>query len=149
MVWGCVGVNSVDDLIKIEGILKKEQYLSSLRGRRLIGQNFIFMHDNDPKHAARVCKDYMQHLEQSDESKIMHWPPQTPDLNPTESIWDELDRKIREVCSKVPKSLMEQTTKCMEPNSTRKAIEKLIKPMPKLVERIIKKRGGYIDEKKI
>ena len=107
MVWGCIAANSVGDLIKIEGILKKEQYLSSLRGRRLIGQNFIFMNDNDPKHAARVCKDYTQHLEQNDESKIMHWPPQTPDLNSTESIWDELDRKVREVCSKVPKSLME------------------------------------------
>ena len=74
-VWRCIGANSVDDLIKIEGILKKEQYLSILRdhaipsARRLIGQNFVFLHNNDPKHAARVCKDYFQHLEQSDESK--------------------------------------------------------------------------------
>ena len=59
--------------------------------RRLIGQNFLFTHDNDPEHAARVCKDCLQHLEQSNESKIMHWPPQSPDLNP-------LERKIRKVC---------------------------------------------------
>ena len=58
------------------------------------------MHDNDPKHTARVCKNYLQHLEQSDESKIMHWPPQSPDLNQIEMIWDELNRKIREVCPK-------------------------------------------------
>ena len=30
-----------------------------------------------------------------------------------------------------------------------KTIEKLIKRMPELVEQIIQKRGGYIDEKKI
>ena len=31
MVWGCIGANSVGDLIKIDGILMKEQYLSILR----------------------------------------------------------------------------------------------------------------------
>ena len=48
-------------------------------GGDYIGQNFIFMRDNE--HTARVRKDYMQHLEQSDESKLMHWPTQSPDLN--------------------------------------------------------------------
>ena len=48
MIWGCIGANSIGDLIKIEGILKKEQYLSILRdhaipsGRRLTGQKFYF-----------------------------------------------------------------------------------------------------------
>ena len=48
MIWGSTGANSVGDLIKIEGILKKEQYLSILRdhaipsGRLLIGQKFYF-----------------------------------------------------------------------------------------------------------
>ena len=59
------------------------------------------MHDNDPKHTARVCKYYLLHLEHSSGSKIMHWPPQSPDLYPIEKIWDELDRKIREMCPKM------------------------------------------------
>lgn len=147
MVWGCIGRNSVGDLIKIEGILKKEHYLSILRdhvipsGRRLIGQNFIFMHNNDPKHTARVCKDYLQHLEQSDELKIIHWPPQSPDLNPIEKIWDESDWKIREVCPKSQNDLWNKLQNAWN-QIVPETIEKLIKRMPKLVEKIIKKRGG-------
>ena len=75
MVWRCIGTNSVGDLIKIEENIiclfyVIMPYISS--GRRLIGQNFIFMHDNDPKHTTRVYKDHLQHLEQNDESEIMH-----------------------------------------------------------------------------
>ena len=137
MVWRCIEANSVGDLIKIEEILKKEQYLSILRdrvisGRRLIGQNFIFVRDNDPKHTTRVCKDHLQRLEQSDESKITHWPPRALDLNPIEKIWDELDRK---------KSQNDSWNKLQNARNQTvpETIEKLIKRTRKLVEEIIKK----------
>ena len=65
-----------------------------------MSQNFIFMHD-DLKHTAGVYKDYLRHLEQNDQSKIMHWPP----LNPIEKICNEFDRKIREACLKSPNDL--------------------------------------------
>ena len=94
------------------------------------------MHDNDPKHTARVYKYYLQHLEQSDESKIMHWPPQSADLNPIEKIWDELDRKIREVCPKPQNDLWNKLQYACN-QIVPETIEKLIKRMPKLVEQVI------------
>lgn len=31
-------------------------------GHRIIGNNFIFMHDNDPKHTTKICQNYLRQL---------------------------------------------------------------------------------------
>lgn len=49
-------------------------------GTHLIGQGFIFEHDNDPKHTSRLCKDFLEEKEQH-VMKLMIWPPQSTDLN--------------------------------------------------------------------
>ena len=150
-VWGCIGANSVGDLIKIKGILKKEQYLSILRDHAIPSAinrpKFCFL--TWQRSQAR-CKG-LQRLFSTFRTEwwiknnalapsIGRFEPNREDLGwiRSENPWS---------VSKVPKLLLEQTIKCMKPNSTR--IETLIKRMLKLVERIIKKRGGYIDEKKI
>ena len=61
MVWGCFSSAGVSDLVKIEGIMKKEQYKTILEnnaipsGLRTIGHGFVFMQDNDPKHTSKLC----------------------------------------------------------------------------------------------
>lgn len=66
MVWGCFSHAGVGQLIKIEGILKKEQYHSILQrhaipsGIQLIGRGFIFQQDNDPKHTSKLCVHYLE-----------------------------------------------------------------------------------------
>ena len=55
-----------------------------------IGNNFIFYHDNDPKHTAQcspVCLDNCP--------QVSEMPPQSPDLNPIEQIWRELVVRVR------------------------------------------------------
>jgi len=77
MVLECFGKGGTGDLIKIEGILKKEGYLKILRenvtacGVRLIHPNFIFQHDNDPKHAAKLCKNYLEDMKRLNVLKVM------------------------------------------------------------------------------
>ena len=75
-VWGCISSQGVGDLYIIDGILNAQRYKSIVQrysipsGLRLIGQNFIFQQDNDPKHTA-VCKYW--HCKGVSWAKTRYW----------------------------------------------------------------------------
>ena len=49
-----------------------------------------------PKHTSRLCKDYLTKKESDGALHQMTCPPQLPDLNPNEMVWDDLDRRGKE-----------------------------------------------------
>ena len=42
----------------------------------------------------------------------MTWPPQSPDLNPIEMVWDELDRRVKEKQPKSDQNMWELLQNC-------------------------------------
>lgn len=154
MVWGCFCTAGTGDLIKIDGIMRKEDYRRILEnnaissGLRLIGENFTFVHDNDPKHTARICKHYLDAQTEANRVQVMPWPPQSPDLNPLELLWDEIDRRIRNHC---PTSkdhlwrLLQSEWHAISIDTLRKLTDR----MPRVVQAVLNAKGGYFDEKKV
>ncbi len=51
----------------------------------------IFMQDNASCHTSQVTKKWFQ----NNNITLMDWPPQSPDMNPIENLWDLLDSRAR------------------------------------------------------
>ncbi len=52
-----------------------------------------FQQDNAPCHKAQIISEWF--LEHENEFTLLKWPPQSPDLNPIEQLWDVVEWEIR------------------------------------------------------
>lgn len=144
MVWGCMAGNGVGELHFIEGIMDKFVYLDILKTNFTasveklgLSANYIFQHDNDPKHTSGLVREWLLYHVRNQ----LNSPPQSPDLNVIEHLWDELKRRVRkrEVYNKeqLKKILMEEWV-----NITPDVTEKLVSSMPRRLEAVIEYEGG-------
>lgn len=98
LVWGCMSYNGVGNLYFIDNIMDAKSYLKILQSILFdsvekMGMNtgFVFQQDNDPKHTARIVKEWLLYKVR----KTLPHPPQSPDFNPIKNLWHMLDLKIR------------------------------------------------------
>lgn len=154
MVWGCFSFDGVGQLVKIDGILKKEQYHNILQrhaipsGVQLIGRNFIFQQDNDPKHTSILCTKYLKLKEDIGVLKRLTWPPQSPDINPIELLWDELDRRVKDLRPTSLGGLWNSLEEAWN-NIGAQTLRKLVERLPKICAAVIKAKGGHFDESRL
>lgn len=144
MLWGCFSRAGLGNLEEVSGKMNALYYRNILqKNLRISAQNmglgneFIFQHDNDPKHTSRVVKQFLD----ADNVTVLEWPPQSPDLNPIEHLWDELDRRIpkskRKGLKEFRTALFEEWNK-IEQN----VLKTLVDSMPRRLEAVIQAKGG-------
>ena len=143
MMWGCFLGKGIGPLVKVDGKMNHRDYIQILETHLLPfinnnhnGRGYLFQDDNAPVHTAKNVKKWIK----TKKVKILeNWPSQSPDLNPIEHLWSELERRIRKRPNPA-KNLRELECALHEewsqiPNNT---LINLIESMPRRVEACIK-----------
>ncbi|GFT24325.1 transposable element Tcb2 transposase [Trichonephila clavipes] len=112
-----------DVIIKLYKESKSQRQIAKIIGK-----------DNDPKHTVRVVRERLLY------NVRKQVPPQSPDFNPIEHLWDYLDRQIRkqEIKTKndLKRALLEEWQKI--PSSV---TQNLVKSVPSRLRAVIKAEG--------
>ncbi|CAF2093173.1 unnamed protein product [Rotaria magnacalcarata] len=131
-VWRCFAWNGVGNLIFVDGNMTGEMYKEILvenlfqSSKKLqLGKEMVFQHDNDPKHTSRVVKNSLD----KQYVKRLIWPPFSPDMNPMEHLWDELERRMKKTPAKNEKELRE-TLQAEWKNIGQDVTNKLVESVP-------------------
>ncbi len=114
MLWGCFSAAGTGRLVAIEGKMNAAKYrdildenlLQSAQDLRL-GRRFTFQQDNDPKHTAKITKEWLH----NNSVTVLEWPSQSPDLNPIEHLWRDLKMAVHQ---RLPSNLTELERICKE-----------------------------------
>ena len=69
------------------------------------------------QHTFRLCKGYLTKKESDGVLQQITWPPQSPDLNPIEMVWDKLDGKVKEKQPTNAQHMWELLQDCLEKHS--------------------------------
>ncbi len=148
MVWGMFSWHTLGLLVPIEHRLNPTAYLSIVADHVYpfmttvyLSSDGYFQQDNAPCHKAQIISDWF--LEHDDEFTLLKWPPQSPDLNTIEHLWDVVEREIRIIdvqptnLQQLHDAIMTIWTKISE-----ECFQHLVASMPRRIKAVLKAKGG-------
>ncbi|KAK3525097.1 hypothetical protein QTP86_015271 [Hemibagrus guttatus] len=101
----------------------------------------LFQQDNAPCYKAKMAQEWFD--EHNSQFEVLNWPPNSPDLNPIQHLWDVLDKQVRSM--KAPPHNLQDINDllliswCQIPQHT---FRDLVEPMPRQVKAVLAAKGG-------
>uniref|UniRef100_A0A3Q2D6V6 Tc1-like transposase DDE domain-containing protein n=1 Tax=Cyprinodon variegatus TaxID=28743 RepID=A0A3Q2D6V6_CYPVA len=147
-VWGIFSWHKLGSLVSIDDSLNAADYLRLVADHVLPFMTTVypsadgcFQQGNAPFHKDEVVSSWFQ--EHKNQFSVLHWPPQSPDLNPIERLWDVIEREIR-VMDGQPTNLQQLREAVMSGWSriSEECFRHAVESMPQRIEAVLKANGG-------
>jgi len=160
MVWACFIGDKLGPIVFVDSSVTKEVHMSMLSDNLLPfidalgadGQtNVVFQQDNARPHSASATTKWLQEEAKKHGFSIMHWPVNSPDLNPSEHLWSHLKRELhRQYPDTWYLKGSHDTIRCILKERIHKiwwnigstVLENLIESMPHRVRAVLDVRGN-------
>ncbi len=148
MVWGIFSWHTLGPLVPIEHSINATAYLSIVADHVHLFMTTVytssddyFQQDNAPCHKAQIISDWF--IEHDNEFTLLKWPPQSPDLNPIEHLWDVVEQRFR-IMDVQPTNLQQLREAIMSiwTEISEECVQHLVESMPRRIKAVLKAKGG-------
>ena len=141
-VWGCINSGGVGTIYIFKDKLNSNKYIEILQKYLLpvYDDNYIFQHDNDPKHTAMITSLFLI----DNNVKTLIWAPNSPNLNPIENIWSILKQLLEKESDINEKNFNEKILNCWN-KITFESVFNSISSMFCRIPKVIQNNGGHIN----
>ena len=140
MCWGCMSSAEVGKLVFIDGNNTGEMYRRILENNLLdpikmlsLTNEWIFQHDNDPKHLAAIVTSWLN----GNKINCINWPSFSPDLNPIEHLWDEIERRMKKTSPRNMRELKEYLMRIWK-SIVSQVCKKLVDSVPNRLHEVLR-----------
>ncbi len=147
MGWGIFSWHTLGPLGPIQHCLNTTAYLSIVAAMSIplwlqcTHLLMYFQQDNAACHKAQIISDWF--LEHDNEFTLLKWPPQSPDLNPIEHLWDVVEREIH-IMDVQPTNLQQLCDAIMSiwTKISEECFQHLVESMPQRIKAVLKAKRG-------
>jgi transposase len=147
--WGCFSAHGPGYMAMFEGSMTaaglrnifRDYLLPTAREHFADGEQWWLLHDNDPgRHKSKVLLTWMH----NHYVRPLDFPPYSPDLNPAENLWAEMDKRMDSTQADTQEEL-EALVNTVLASISADVCSKLARSMPKRIAQVIERKGAYTD----